>query len=152
MRTYERVGTILGTLVVGGLLILAIGLWQNWFSVSMEKNASGQSDLTFSVHPTAIQHDARAMGQQVVQAEQHLESLSQVKSVEGVVTALAPASQSLEIRTAAETTQRFELGQVARYRVKNHLGTLGDLRIGDRVTIVYCIRENLNVAEKVTVL
>ena len=157
MRTFERLGTIVTAVLVGILLILAVGFWQNWFTVSMdqnlEQNSDGrQLDLTLSVHPEAIQRDAEEAGRQVTQAEQHIAALSEVQSAEGIVTQVETARKTIVIRTGADTPLQFQLESSAEVRVRDQVGTLSELHVGDHITVVYRVRDKVNVAEKLTVL
>ena len=152
MRTYERLGVTVTAILVGSLLILAIGFWQNWFTFSMEEGSGDKAvDLTFSVHPSAIQRDAREVGRQVSQAEQHMEAIAEVQSAEGVVTQVEATGLTLAIRSG-DSSLTFQLAESAEIRVKDQAATLSQLRVGDQITVVYRVRDNTNIAEKVTVL
>jgi hypothetical protein len=148
----------LGIVVLVLIAALAgIGFYRNWFDFSTQRDAQDDSKVKVSLgvdtnkiaEDTAAAKDkARELGGTV---QRNIKGLAGAETVKGEVVSVDEKDGRFTVATADKPELTIHMAPAAKLLLKDKEIQLKDLRVGDRVTVAYEVKDGKSIAQSVTV-
>lgn len=153
MRMFERIGIAATTIGLLLVLIVGVGLWQNWFEFSASTDRGPQQDemkMKVTINKDEMREDAERAEDEAARLKQSVQAFRDLETIDGNISRVDSASDTLTINTddgdiAVVVDENTEI-----VRDDDDV-PLTDLEPAERVTVTYRQGDEVNQAQKVTV-
>ena len=150
---------LLAALVIVFLIVLGLGLYLDWFSFTVNRDAEGKgSGVTFQVNQKQIAKDTERAGQAVKNFGKQIApgagngQPAATHTVKGTLMNVDQKDRQLTIKTADDKAVAVVLPQDTKIRRNDVEVNLDGLMPGDRLEVIYRDEDGKHVADAVTVL
>lgn len=136
----RRFGGFLSVLVVLLVIVVGVGFWQGWFSLS-SGDVDGRTDVTLSVDEEKIERDTGAAldatRREAREVGEKIKAASDITSVEGVVESVDAQERSVTVRTEDDGVQTFRVVDDTELSRDDEPTQLSGISAGDQVIVVF---------------
>jgi len=130
----------LGWIVLCQAVLAGFGLYFGWFSVSGSKANTDTPDVKVTFNKGKFKEDIAAVKEKVTG-----------KSIEGQIRHIETARQELTIVGKQTQEETVKVDATTKIKIGDKDGSFGDLKIDDRVSVMYEATKEGNVAKSVAV-
>jgi len=135
------------------VVVVAIGIYRDWFNFGKQDDpGSDKTRLSVEVDKRKIEQDAEALKQQAKELGQraNIDTGNKEETATGTVSKVDSAAQRLMIVTSDNKELTVNVDASTKLRAKDGPMSLNDLRAGERVTVVYSVKDGKKIAQSVT--
>jgi hypothetical protein len=140
----QRMFKIIGVLVVCLLIVLGLGVYFKWFTVSTSNAEGNRTDLHVGVNKDKIQEDLKAV-------KEGAQGLFGAKTSEGTVQQIDVSKQELTIVDKQQKELNLKADAGTKVKIADKDAAFGDLKVGDSVSATYDAKKEGNHAKTITV-
>jgi hypothetical protein len=144
-------------LIVLIVVFVGLGFYLNWFEFSAGRNTQDDKKVTLKLdvdtakikEDTATAKDkAKEMGDKL---KSNVDTSLATETAKGSIVRVEEADRRITLMSDTNKELTIQMESSSKVRVKDADVQLKDLKVGDRVTVVYKSKEGRNIAQTVTV-
>ena len=147
---------LLGTIVVLIGIVIIIGIWRDWFQFRSHSNDDHMDTFSVDVNRQKLREDtaaaeksARHIGDRI---RENAEGILPEHSASGRIAHVWPMDKDLRIVTSENKELALKVEPNTKIIENEQAMQLDGLREGERVWVVYAIKDGKNVARSITIL
>jgi translation initiation factor IF-1 len=145
-------------LVVLFLIVAGVGWYRGWFTMGLRNDSSDDKvDVNVSIDRAKIRSDTQAaqertreLGERVTRQAREVVKSPEEETARGNVIDVLPEMRQVRVRLE-DGVQTFEVPENSTVRLQAKSGMLEQLKPGDRVTVIYQMKDGKRVARSLTV-
>jgi hypothetical protein len=134
--------------------VAVFGFYLNWFNVSTRHDAEDDNKVTvgLEIDKDRIKQDTEAARRKAQDlADKTKNARTGAETAKGTIVRVEEQDQRLTVMTTENKELTIQMDSSSKVRIKAREAPLTELREGDRVTVVFEVKNGHNIARSVTV-